>query len=130
MVSSVSRRRATVCKLSGQRERKQATNYQLCFKDRAHPGGGVDFAGSAFRRQARRGLQDLSTQVVSDPSGPACRPRAKTARKLAAEAGQRVAGQQAKLMTQLFRDQNKAAMKVENEEFSAQGPLRRRKGGA
>jgi hypothetical protein len=63
MVSSVSRRRATVCKLSGQRERKQAMNYQLCFKDRAHPGGGVDFA--AFRRQARCGF-GIVTQVVSD----------------------------------------------------------------
>jgi enoyl-CoA hydratase/carnithine racemase len=57
------------------------------------------------------------TQVVSDQdllSTPS-----ETARKLAVEpAGALQASK--RLMTQLFREQIKAAMKVENEEFSAQ----------
>ena len=51
-------------------------------EDRAHPGGGVDFAGIAFRCQARRGL-GFVTQVVSDQDLLAT--ATETARKLAAK---------------------------------------------
>jgi GTP cyclohydrolase II len=83
--------------------------------DRAHPRSGVDSVGIAFRCQARRGLGvRYCGRARSESHGDGERNSAEAG----GEAGRRAASQQETY--EVFRDQIKAAMKAENEEFSAQ----------
>ena len=84
--------------------------------DRSSPRRGADFIGSALRCQARRGARSGDRgRIRQGCLGEGDR----NGREIGGEAGAALQASK-RLMKQPFREQIKAAMKAENEEFSVQ----------